>query len=215
MLPFRYLMILIFYSYRQRSLRDRPNVRDSQDPPLPGSRAKGTNNNEPSTMKKFPAVITSSSKHHKSSPVNPSQKGNTGMKEKHQQLRLKKKRDRSLSSSLTSVCIAFSVCYVPLVITQFFSISRSIHLTKYPSEFSATVNKVFNICMFFASRLVLANSFLNGIIYSCKDKTFLRAAKSVLFKFSTNYNLSQTRHSFSSQFNSFNNNTSHSGKHHF
>ena len=97
----------------------------------------------------------------------------------------RKKRDQSLSSSLTSVCIAFSFCYVPLVITQCMSTSRYISLTKFPLDFDRNINNLFNISMFFASRLVMANSFLNGIIYSCKDKGFLLAAKTTVFKINT------------------------------
>lgn len=99
-----------------------------------------------------------------------------------QEMSRRKKRDQSLSSSLTSVCIAFSICYVPLVVTQFMSKSRSINLTKYPHEFDPDMNNLFNISMFFASRLVMANSFLNGFIYSCKDRGFRVATKATVFR---------------------------------
>ena len=141
-------------------------------------------------LMKLPLLNTKSSAHKEES-----KKGNKRSKDSNfRKTQSQKKRDQNLSQSLTSVCIAFSVCYVPLVITQFLSNSPNIHLTKYPLEFNSTANKIFNISMFFASRLVLSNSFLNGIIYSCKDKGFLLATKTAIFKFHSKHNLTRSRY---------------------
>ena len=86
---------------------------------------------------------------------------------------------KRLDRTLRTVVIAFTISYLPLVVTQSFAKSDSINLLQNPKTFDVKTNFVFNAAMFLSSRLILANSFANCIIYNVKNKEFLLAAKKI------------------------------------
>ena len=91
--------------------------------------------------------------------------------------------DRQLWSSMAVVITAFTICYLPLIITQCFSHSKNISLLKQPDTFDPYSNFIFNSIMFISSRVVMCNSFVNGIIYSIMDRHFFLALKGILRRF--------------------------------
>lgn len=102
------------------------------------------------------------------------------IRKRHSSFGPRNDKDRRLWSSMAVVIAAFTLCYLPLIITQCFSHSDRINLSKYPETFDAHSNFVFNMAMFLSSRIVMCNSFVNGIIYSIMDKNFLRGLKEIL-----------------------------------
>ena len=89
---------------------------------------------------------------------------------------------KRLDRTLRTVVLAFTISYLPLVVTQSFTKSNLINLFLNPKTFDAKTNVVFNAAMFISSRLILANSFANCIIYNVKNKEFLIAAKRIFGK---------------------------------
>jgi len=89
---------------------------------------------------------------------------------------------KRLDRTLRTVVVAFTISYLPLVVTQSFTKSNFINLFQYPQNFDLKTNVIFNAAMFLSSRLILANSFANCIIYNVKNKEFLYAAKKIFSK---------------------------------
>ena len=71
--------------------------------------------------------------------------------------------------TLKAMIISFTICYLPLAIVQTFYDMPILSLSNYP-DFSPIGNFSWNICMWFASRLVVLNSFLNCIIFNFRNK---------------------------------------------
>ena len=88
-----------------------------------------------------------------------------------------RKLEKVLNETLLVVVVAFTISYMPLVITQLFSKSLHINLSLYPKDFDPHINYIWNIAMYLSSRIILANSFANCIIYNIKNKDFLNAVK--------------------------------------
>ncbi|CAK8678994.1 unnamed protein product [Clavelina lepadiformis] len=84
-------------------------------------------------------------------------------------------RETAVCDFLRVIVTVFTICYLPLVITQSFARLQSIDLKKLPESFDVMSNYAWNVCMFLSSRFVLGNSFANFFIYLIKDKGFKKA----------------------------------------
>lgn len=88
--------------------------------------------------------------------------------------------------TLRSMITAFTVCYLPLAIVQTFYNLPILSLKNYPN-FSPVANFTWNICMFFASRLVVINSFLNCVIFNGRNKFVIQRLKLIQARCSKNF----------------------------
>ena len=86
---------------------------------------------------------------------------------------------KKLDKTLKVVVVAFTLSYLPLVVTQSFTKSKLINMCAYPKSFYMQSNYAWNAAMFFSSRFIIGNSFANCIIYNVKNKEFLNSAKRI------------------------------------
>ncbi|XP_076813265.1 uncharacterized protein LOC143459849 [Clavelina lepadiformis] len=84
-------------------------------------------------------------------------------------------RETVICSFLRSIIIVFTICYLPLIITQSFASLQTIDLRNFPKSFDVVSNYIWNVFMFLSSSFVLGNSFANFFVYVFEDREFTNA----------------------------------------